>query len=66
MVAFIFPNVGFTLATVYIGQELQSNAIAWVATTMVILLVAMWLFDLFLMAKTVAVSLFVDSRIKLS
>ncbi|KAJ5932787.1 hypothetical protein N7516_007276 [Penicillium verrucosum] len=27
--AFIFPNVGFTLATVYLGQELESNAILW-------------------------------------
>ena len=51
--AFIFPNVGFTLATIYIGQELNSPAILWVSTAMTILLVIFWLLDLVLMAKYV-------------
>ena len=50
----------------YIGRELESNAIAWVATSMIILLTFTWLFDLCMMAKTIMISLFVDSRIKLS
>jgi len=50
----------------YIGTELESNAIAWVATSMTIVLVVVWLFDLFMMAKTIMVSLLVDSEIKLS
>lgn len=40
----IFPNVGFTIATVYIGTELRSEAILWVASAMTIPLVAIWLF----------------------
>lgn len=64
--AFIFPNVGFTLATVFIGQELQSNAILWVSVAMTILLTAFWLFDLFIMGKVIIVSFFYDSRVRLS
>jgi tellurite resistance protein TehA-like permease len=41
--AFIFPNVGFTLSTSMIGQELESEAILWVASGMTALLVAIWL-----------------------
>ena len=64
--AIIFPNVGFTLSTIYIGQELESEAILWVSVAMIILLVIFWLFDLFLMAKAVLKSYFRDPRIKLS
>ncbi|KAF2214496.1 hypothetical protein CERZMDRAFT_110779 [Cercospora zeae-maydis SCOH1-5] len=42
--AFVFPNVGFTLATIRIGQQLKSKGILWVASTMTILLVTMWVF----------------------
>ncbi|CAJ2511407.1 Uu.00g070320.m01.CDS01 [Anthostomella pinea] len=49
----IFPNVGFALATGYIGEELQSNAIRWVATVMTILLFAAWLVDLVLHFKSI-------------
>ncbi|KAI1139620.1 voltage-dependent anion channel [Hypoxylon sp. FL0543] len=52
--AIIFPNVGFTIATIMIGEELQSNAILWVATVMTILLFAAWLMDLGLHVKAVA------------
>ncbi|KAM3422389.1 hypothetical protein BST61_g2743 [Cercospora zeina] len=42
--AFVFPNVGFTLATIRIGQQLKSEAILWIASAMTILLVMMWIF----------------------
>jgi len=64
--AFIFPNVGFTLATVFIGQELESNAILWVSAIMTAFLTAFWLFDLFLMGKCIIVSFFYDARVRLS
>ena len=51
--AIIFPNVGFTIATIYIGEELESNAIAWVATFMTVLVFAAWLMDLFLHLKSI-------------
>ncbi|KAJ5387575.1 C4-dicarboxylate transporter/malic acid transport protein [Penicillium cosmopolitanum] len=51
--AIIFPNVGFTIATIRIGEELESNAIAWVATFMTILVFAAWLMDLFLHLKSI-------------
>lgn len=44
--AFVFPNVGFTIATIEIGQVLQSEAILWFSSAMTILLVATWLFVL--------------------
>ncbi|KAK5168072.1 uncharacterized protein LTR77_006640 [Saxophila tyrrhenica] len=42
----VFPNVGFTIATIKIGQQLESEGILWVASIMSILLVAMWIFVL--------------------
>ena len=44
--AFIFPNVGFTIATISIGKELASEGILWVGSVMTILLVVMYLFVL--------------------
>lgn len=41
--AFIFPNVGFALATSTLGRELESEAILWVASVMTVLLVVMWM-----------------------
>ncbi|KAF2637010.1 hypothetical protein P280DRAFT_552465 [Massarina eburnea CBS 473.64] len=41
--AFVFPNVGFTLATVDIGRELGSEGILWVGSVMTVLLVVMWI-----------------------
>jgi len=40
--AFVFPNVGFTVATGYLGQELGSSAVTWVASAMTICIVVMW------------------------
>lgn len=42
----VFPNVGFNIATIKIGEQLQSEGILWVASAMTILLVAMWIFVL--------------------
>lgn len=64
--AFIFPNVGFTLSTIYLGQEFDSEAILWVATAMVILLVIFWIFDMVMFFKAIIYSILWDSRIKLS
>ncbi|KAK6088788.1 C4-dicarboxylate transporter/malic acid transporter [Seiridium cupressi] len=49
----IFPNVGFTIATGFIGNVLGSNAIQWVCTIMTILLFAFWLMDLTLHLKAI-------------
>ena len=40
----IFPNVGLTIAAIYIGNVLGSNGIKGVTSAMSILLVIMWLF----------------------
>lgn len=45
--SFVFPNVGFTVATGYIGQELGSDAVTWVATALTICVVMMWFVVLF-------------------
>ncbi|KAL0258892.1 hypothetical protein SLS55_006396 [Diplodia seriata] len=42
--AFVFPNVGFTVATIKIGTELESEAIIWLGTVMIAFLAVMWLF----------------------
>ncbi|KAB8225080.1 voltage-dependent anion channel [Aspergillus novoparasiticus] len=39
----VFPNTGFVIATIRIGQVLQSEAVLWVASAMTILQVAIWL-----------------------
>ncbi|KAI9704600.1 MAG: hypothetical protein M1820_005513 [Bogoriella megaspora] len=44
--AFVFPNTGFTIAVIEIGQELRSNAVTWVGSILSILLVAIYLFVL--------------------
>ncbi|KAG9250114.1 voltage-dependent anion channel [Emericellopsis atlantica] len=49
----IFPNVGFTIATTYIGQSLESEAILWVATAMTVLLFAVWLLNVCLHVKAI-------------
>ncbi|KAL2351587.1 voltage-dependent anion channel-domain-containing protein [Cryomyces antarcticus] len=41
--AFVFPNVGFTLCTIGIGQWLESDGILWVATAMGVVLVVIWI-----------------------
>ncbi|KAJ6544094.1 voltage-dependent anion channel-domain-containing protein [Mycena capillaripes] len=41
--AFVFPNVGFTIATISIGKMLESPAVGWVGSAMSILLVVTYL-----------------------
>lgn len=40
--AFVFPNVGFTVATGDIGVEFGSETVTWVASAMTIGIVVMW------------------------
>ncbi|OBS29459.1 hypothetical protein FPOA_03396 [Fusarium poae] len=51
--AIVFPNVGFTIATVYIGEGFESDGIAGVATAMTILVFTAWLLDLYLHIKSI-------------
>lgn len=41
--AFIFPNAGFTLATIQVGNVLGSAAILWVTSVMTAMLFIGWL-----------------------
>lgn len=40
----MFPNVGFAIATITIGKELQSQGILWVGSVATVLLVILYLF----------------------
>lgn len=42
--AFVFPNVGFTICTINIGEALMSEGILWLSSVMTVLLVVVWLF----------------------
>ncbi|PHH72751.1 hypothetical protein CDD83_4881 [Cordyceps sp. RAO-2017] len=44
--AMVFPNTGFTLATISIANELKSEAVLWVTTGMSIFMICMYLFVL--------------------
>jgi C4-dicarboxylate transporter/malic acid transport protein len=44
--AFVFPNIGFTISVIKIGQSLQSEGILWVGTSMTLFLVVVYLFVL--------------------
>ena len=51
--ALVFPNVGFTIATISIGEELNSQGTLWIGSAMTILLVVMWIFLMVLHAMAV-------------
>jgi tellurite resistance protein TehA-like permease len=51
--SFVFPNVGFNIATIKIGEQLESEGILWVSSVMTILLVAMWIFVILAQARAV-------------
>ncbi|KAJ4133478.1 hypothetical protein NW768_005064 [Fusarium equiseti] len=51
--AFVFPNIGFTLATGNIGQGLESEGIQWVASVLTVFLVIMWFVVLYAMVSAV-------------
>ncbi|CAG8981532.1 hypothetical protein HYALB_00013924 [Hymenoscyphus albidus] len=42
--AFVFPNVGFTICTISIGNALMSEGILWVGSVMTILVIVTWIF----------------------
>ena len=42
--AFVFPNIGFTICTINIGEALMSEGILWAGSVMTVLVVAAWLF----------------------
>lgn len=42
--AMIFPNAGFTMAMIRIGNSLESPAILWITSVLTAMLVAMWFF----------------------
>lgn len=42
--AMVFPNVGFTIATIKIGEAFQSAGVKWVGSMMTILLIIMYIF----------------------
>lgn len=52
--AFIFQNVDFTLATIDIGEGLNSPAIQWVGIIMMLILIAVYLSVLACQIKAVA------------
>ncbi|KAG9194596.1 hypothetical protein G6011_04631 [Alternaria panax] len=51
--AFVFPNVGFTLATIKIGAVFGSEVAAWAGSIMTICLVATYLFVFIVCARAV-------------
>ncbi|KAJ4022452.1 hypothetical protein NW752_000346 [Fusarium irregulare] len=51
--AFVFPNIGFTIATGNIGQELESEGIQWVSSVLTVCLVIMWFVVLYAMVSAV-------------
>lgn len=42
--AFVFPNVGLTIATINIGKVMMSQGILWVGSVMTIGIICVWLF----------------------
>ncbi|KFA63855.1 hypothetical protein S40285_04460 [Stachybotrys chlorohalonatus IBT 40285] len=53
--AMVFPNTGFVLATISIGNELGNEAVRWVASGMSIVLVMVFFFVLFNHVKAVII-----------
>ncbi|KAK4152092.1 hypothetical protein C8A00DRAFT_16562 [Chaetomidium leptoderma] len=53
--AAVFPNTGFTLATISLGAAFQNDAILWFSTAMSILLVLTYLFVLYHHVRAVIV-----------
>jgi C4-dicarboxylate transporter/malic acid transport protein len=51
--AFVFPNTGFAIATIRIGNELNSEGIKWVGSVMTILLIAVWLLNLAMQVRAI-------------
>lgn len=53
--ATVFPNTGFTLATISLGRAFQNEAVLWFGTAMSVCLLGVYLFVLFHHVKAVVV-----------
>jgi tellurite resistance protein TehA-like permease len=51
--AFVFPNTGFTVVTIDIGNELGSEGVKWVGSAMSICLVVAWLANLVFQGRAI-------------
>lgn len=51
--SFVFPNTGFTIATIDIGLQLRSEGILWVGSIMTVLLVIVWLTNLVFQVRAI-------------
>lgn len=51
--ALVFPNIGFTISVIDIGEQLESQGIQWVGSIMSVLIFAGWLFNLVAHARAV-------------
>lgn len=51
--ALVFPNTGFTIAVIDIGEQLQSQGVQWVGSIMSIFIFIAWFFTLCFHAKAV-------------
>jgi tellurite resistance protein TehA-like permease len=40
--SFVFPNVGFTIACIRIGEVLGNEGVLWMATVLTVVLVVVW------------------------
>lgn len=56
MWAMVFPNTGFVIATISIGNALKDETILYVGNVLTILVVCMWAFVLFLNVRAVIVA----------
>ncbi|CAO2656793.1 Nn.00g055960.m01.CDS01 [Neocucurbitaria sp. VM-36] len=54
--AMVFPNTGFVIATISIGNSLQDNTILFVGNGLTVAIVAMWVFVLFNHVRAVYVA----------
>jgi tellurite resistance protein TehA-like permease len=51
--SFVFPNVGFAICTINIGQAVMSEGVLWLGSAMTIILVLVWLFVGFMHGRAV-------------
>ncbi|KAG9555217.1 malic acid transporter, partial [Aureobasidium melanogenum] len=51
--ALVFPNTGFTIAVIDIGEQFQSQGVMWVGSIMSILIFIAWFFTIIFHAKAV-------------
>ena len=54
--AMVFPNTGFVIATISIGESLQNEAVLYVGNVLSIAIVCMWAYVLFNHVRAVYVA----------